>query len=316
MKRKAFISIFLVGFLITSILTADLSRGIIVSDQLALNNGAYVEGKLFYTNATVTDALVAYPTIKVENIYTPSDIPNKVIQILYSLDLTPGTIQYIDMMENEEKIEFTHLVFYDNRTTFMIGRLYMQNATESVEISVLDQTTYAGLTNLNNTKITYKNGTTYTYGNVLPNDAVYPLIADVMLAFALLSYAFTLIYAWTILGISSTANVGDNINHVYVLGDVIDKPAVITSEGESYDSIHVLYQDSSLFGMWNAPELHIYYEASTGLVLRVVETDNIETWEFVPGTVKLTSGIPFSTVGIVLGIAAIGLVAVIRRKKK
>ena len=316
MKRKAFISIFLVGFLITSILTADLSRGIIVSDQLALNNGAYVEGKLFYTNATVTDALVAYPTIKVENIYTPSDIPNKVIQILYSLDLTPGTIQYIDMMENEEKIEFTHLVFYDNRTTFMIGRLYMQNATESVEISVLDQTTYAGLTNLNNTKITYKNGTTYTYGNVLPNDAVYPLIADVMLAFALLSYAFTLIYAWTILGISPTANVGDNINHVYVLGDVIDKPAVITSEGESYNSIHVLYQDSSLFGMWNAPELHIYYEASTGLVLRVVETDNIETWEFVPGTVKLTSGIPFSTVGIVLGIAAIGLVAVIRRKKK
>jgi len=316
MKRKAFISIFIVGFLITSILTADLSRGIIVSDQLALNNGAYVEGKLFYTNATVTDALVAYPTIKVENIYTPSDIPNKVIQILYSLDLTPGTIQYIDMMENEEKIEFTHLVFYDNRTTFMIGRLYMQNATESVEISVLDQTTYAGLTNLNNTKITYKNGTTYTYGNVLPNDAVYPLIADVMLAFALLSYAFTLIYAWTILGISPTANVGDNINHVYVLGDVIDKPAVITSEGESYDSIHVLYQDSSLFGMWNAPELHIYYEASTGLVLRVVETDNIETWEFVPGTVKLTSGIPFSTVGIVLGIAAIGLVAVIRRKKK
>ncbi len=316
MKRKAFISIFIVGFLITSILTADLSRGIIVSDQLALNNGAYVEGKLFYTNATVTDALVAYPTIKVENIYTPSDIPNKVIQILYSLDLTPGTIQYIDMMENEEKIEFTHLVFYDNRTTFMIGRLYMQNATESVEISVLDQTTYAGLTNLNNTKITYKNGTTYTYGNVLPNDAVYPLIADVMLAFALLSYAFTLIYAWTILGISPTANVGDNINHVYVLGDVIDKPAVITSEGESYDSIHVLYQDSSLFGMWNAPELHIYYEASTGLVLRVVETDNIETWEFVPCTVKLTSGIPFSTVGIVLGIAAIGLVAVIRRKKK
>lgn len=316
MKRKAFISIFLVGFLITSILTADLSRGIIVSDQLALNNGAYVEGKLFYTNATVTDALVAYPTIKVENIYTPSDIPNKVIQILYSLDLTPGTIQYIDMMENEEKIEFTHLVFYDNRTTFMIGRLYMQNATESVEISVLDQTTYAGLTNLNNTKITYKNGTTYTYGNVLPNDAVYPLIADVMLAFALLSYAFTLIYAWTILGISPTANVGDNINHVYVLGDVIDKPAVITSEGESYDSIHVLYQDSSLFGMWNAPELHIYYEASTGLVLRVVETDDVKTWEFVPGAVKLTSGIPFSTVGIVLGIAAIGLIAVIRRKKK
>lgn len=316
MKRKAFISIFIVGFLITSILTADLSRGIIVSDQLALNNGAYVEGKLFYTNATVTDALVAYPTIKVENIYTPSDIPNKVIQILYSLDLTPGTIQYLEMMENEEKIEFTHLVFYDNRTTFMIGRLYMQNATESVEISVLDQTTYAGLTNLNNTKITYKNGTTYTYGNVLPNDAVYPLIADVMLAFALLSYAFTLIYAWTILGISPTANVGDNINHVYVLGDVIDKPAVITSEGESYDSIHVLYQDSSLFGMWNAPELHIYYEASTGLVLRVVETDNIETWEFVPGAVKLTSGIPFPTVGIVLGFAVIGLIAYYYKKKK
>jgi len=32
--------------------------------------------------------------------------------------------------------------------------------------------------------------------------------------------------------------------------------------------------------------------------------------------VKLTAGIPFSTVGIILGIAAVGLIAVIRRKKK
>ncbi len=316
MKRKTFMSIFLLGFLITSILAADLSKGLIASDQLALNNGAYVEGKLFFTNTTVTDALVGYPTIKVEDIFTPSDIPDKVVQILLSIDLTSEMLPHFGMMENEEKFEFTHLVFYDNRTTFMIGRWYMQNATESIEISILDQTTYAGLTNLNNTKITYKNGTTYTYGNVLPNDAVYPEINDFMIVFALFSYGFSILYEWTLFGITPTANVGDQINFFDSLGVVIDKPAVVTSEGKSYDAIHVQYQDSSLFGWWDAPELHIYYEASTGLILRVVETDNVKTWEFVPGVVKLTAGIPFSTLGIVLGIATIGLIAVIKRKKK
>lgn len=316
MKRKALISTVLLGVLITSILTADLSKGLLASDQLALNNGAYVEGKLFYTNTTVTDALVGYPTIKIENIFTPSDITDKVIQILFSVDLTSGTVPYLGMIENEEKIEFTHLVFYDNRTTFAMGRWYLQNATESIEISLLDQTTYSGLTNLNKTKITYKNGTTYIYENVLPSDAVYPEIADYMQGFAIINWGFSMVYAWTLFGITPTANVGDNINHIDFLGDVIDKPAVVTSEGESYDTIHVLYQDNSLFGWWEAPELHIYYEASTGLLLRVVETDNVKTWEFVPGVVKLTAGIPFSTVGIVLGIAAIGLIAYYNKKKK
>jgi len=316
-RRTVFLSFVLVSVLMTSIITSDLTKGIIVSDQLEISAGAYTEGKVLYTNSTLTDYLIAYATIKADRIFTPTDISAKLIQ--FTLDLYDKDKIYtlVGYFENENHVKLSTYVFYDNRTTLMMPRFFMGNDTYSVEISVLDQTTFAGMQNVNNTKITYNNGTSYIFGNVLLTDAIYPEISfyvGLMSGFS--GYYASAIYQWTLFGISPTANLGDNVNAYNTLGDVISKPAVTTTNDKSYDSILVRYYDNFMFG-FDSADVDIYYEAASGFPLRVVETfPSSVVVEFVPGEFKSSSGIPFSSIGVVLGLGAIGLIVYLLRRRK
>ena len=104
------------------------------------------------------------------------------------------------------------------------------------------------------------------------------------------------------------------------MSSVIDKPTVITSNGVSYDTIHVKYDDTFTFALDDLDEVDVYYEAKTGLLIRSIEKDTASDsqLEFLPSEVKIARAglIPFPITGIIVGFVAIGLIAVFIRKKK
>ena len=164
MNRKAKFSIALLTILVSSIMIADLSKGVLISDQLEILNGSYVEGKVLYSDGgPVVDDLFSYATIKVDDIFTTTDTSEKLMQITVSQEIQPDYYyHYFNYIENETKIEMTHLVFYDNRTTFRaFARIFVDNGTESIEVSLLGATKISELMDFNRTKITFANGTSF-----------------------------------------------------------------------------------------------------------------------------------------------------------
>ncbi len=315
MNKKTQLSIALLSLLVCSIMFADLTKGVLISDQLEVKNGSYVEGKVFKSNSTHTDELFSYTTITVENIFTTADTSEKLIQISIAQDLQPDFYSsYVGFLENTFKFEMTHLVFYDNRTTFLpMARIYLANTTESVEISLLGYTKISEMMDINNTKVTFANGTSYILGSA--SLAIYSILSGYINYFSCFEYFLSIEYEWTLLAISPIANIGDTVNYNSVLGNIVGKPAVTTSLGESYDTIQVKYVGTSLFGMWDATEVNAFYDIETGFLIKIIEEDSSVKYEFIPGEIKFGSALPFPTVGIVLGLAAIGLIAYYYKKK-
>ena len=326
-RKKIVLAIFIMGFLVSSIIASDLSKAIVASDKLELEKGDSVEGKLLYSNTTDPDQLVSYPTITVEDIYTLTDISMDVAQIKYDLEIPASSEDPLGMGDIAD-FEMTHLVLVDNRTTILpAARFFIGNATYSYEISNLGHTTVADLFDFNKTKITFENGTSYTFKEVLEDHQSNTELNMLMFIYLLLNYGYSELWQYTLLGISPTANTNDYINYIEWdtdlpdLGIVVDKPAVTTSNGDSYDTIHVKYTNTSLFGFWDAPVVHAYYEASSGLLIRMIEktADGSEQYEFVPGTVNLAGGIgftPFSSIGIIVSLVSVGILVLYIRKRK
>ena len=315
MNKKTQLSISLLSLLMCSIMFADLTKGVLISDQLEVKNGSYVEGKVFKSNSTLTDELFSYTTITVENIFTTADTSEKLIQISIAQDLQPDFYSsYPGFLLDTSKFEMTHLVFYDNRTTFLpMARIYLANATESVEISLLGYTKISEMMDINNTKVTFSNGTSYILGSA--SLSIYSILSGYINYFSCFEYFLSIEYEWTLLTISPIANIGDTVNYNNVLGNVVGKPAVTTSLGESYDTIQVKYVGTSLFGMWDATEVNAFYDIETGFLIKIIEEDSSVKYEFIPGEIKFGSALPFPTAGIVLGLAAIGLIAYYYKKK-
>jgi hypothetical protein len=310
MKKIRTLFIILVSTLLLSLLLSNVSNAILASDQLEVGAGSKVEGKLLIDTAVATDQLVAYVTISVPKIYTPTDIPDKLI--LVEVRISTVTDYGFGFIEDPDDIRLVFLIFYDNRTTIMLAEFFSANSTDSIEMTVLDQLKYADLTNPDNRKITFGNGTTALAGTLEHADPKYILLEQ----FSDLSNDFLFWHKYTLFAISPTAVIGDDINYDPNLGLVIGTPAVTTSEGDSYDAICVEYYDTVLFNDWGtAYEVIVCYEAATGFILRVYEYLDQGTWKFIPGVVDVTRA-HFSTAAVILGIAAIGIIVLFKRKRK
>ncbi|MHA1407444.1 MAG: hypothetical protein ACTSSG_08700 [Candidatus Heimdallarchaeaceae archaeon] len=325
-KKAKILSLIVLGVLIPSIYFSALTKAVVASDQLELTKGTTVTGKVLYSNSTVTDELLYYSTLTVEDIFNLTDVNLNVVQFKNALSIPSGSSDPLGFGD-VDMFELTSLFFEHNRTTILpAARIFIGNATYTVEISVLGHgyTKYSQFMNLNNTYITFKNGTSYRYGDVEPGDMGYYDITMYMLIYAILNYGLVQYYKWTLWAISPTANVGDKINYVDTdsdvdaLGTVIDMPAVTTSNGDSYDTIHVKYAYTYLFGYWDAPEVNAYYDAKTGMLLRVIESDGTNQYEFVPGEVTIAkkSLLPFPFAGAIVSFVAIGLIVTLVKKRK
>ena len=73
--------------------------------------------------------------------------------------------------------------------------------------------------------------------------------------------------------------------------------------------------------METAPVVEAYYEAGSGLLIRMLEKskDGSIQYEFVPGTVSIGGGIgftPYSSIGIIVSLVSLGILVVYIRKRK
>ena len=311
MKNKAIISYLLAGILLFSIISSDLTKGILASDQLEIKVGSIVDGKLLISTSVAADVLQAYVTISDEKVFIPADISDLIVQI--QVIIKPVEDYGFGLLEDPTELRLNFLAFYDNRTTIILGSLYTENATESIEMTVLHETKYFDMINPDNRKITFKNGTTALAGSIEHADPKYILLEE----FSLISDSYLNLIKWTIFAISPTAVIGDDISYTPVLGLVIGTPAVTTTNGDSYDAILVEYYDTRFFNTWGiAYEVHAYYEAATGFLVELHEELDQGTWKFIPGTIDIVTGIPFAIEGVIVGLAAIGLIATYIRKRK
>ena len=311
MKKKAIISYLVAGLLFFSIISSDLTKGILATDQLEIKVGSIVEGKLLISTTVAADVLQAYVTISVEKLFTPLDISDPIVQI--QLIIKPVEYYGFGLLEDPTELRLNFLTFYNNRTTIMLGSLYTENATESIEMTVLHEAKYIDMINPDNRKITFKNGTTALAGSLELADPKYLLLEE----FSLVSDLYLKLIEWTIFAISPTAVIGDDISYTPALGLVVGTPAVTTTNGDSYDAIHVEYYNTAFFNTWgDANEVHAYYEAATGLLIQLYEELDQGTWKFIPGTIDIVAGIPFAIEGVIVGLTAIGLIATYIRKRK
>lgn len=80
-RKKTILTLAVLGLFITSIYVADVSKAILVSDQLDLVVGTYVNGKLLYTNSTLTDHLLGYVDITVEDAFVATDTSDSLFKV-------------------------------------------------------------------------------------------------------------------------------------------------------------------------------------------------------------------------------------------
>jgi len=238
-RKKTILTMVVLGMFITSIYVADVSKAVLVSDQLDLVVGTYVNGKLLYTNSTLTDHLLGYVDITVEDAFVATDTGDSLFKVKVAYDISAHNTNYLDFGDFNS-IEMTHVIVKTNRTDILpAGTLYMGNNTFGVTMTTLHNTTVVGMMDVDDLKVTFNNGTSYIYGAV--SSALQVALGEYVIGWALFNGIFATYWEWTFLAISPLANVGDTVNYDVILGTVLDKPTVITSTGSSYDTIHVEY---------------------------------------------------------------------------
>jgi len=320
MNKRAILSLFILLSLVSSIFFGDYAKGLVAPDQLEVNVGNSVEGTVYYTNSTVTDQVLYDVSLSVVKIIKPTDSTHNVIQFRYSFITRTGNIPDMDY----GKAEFDSLVFEHNRTTLLpAARIYLENSTFSVEISIIQGNSIKDWDNINNTVITFGNGTTYRYGDMSKGDFGYEEIGMWIFVFLLLNVALYPYQIFTLYAISPQANSGDRINYYNTytknndVGTVVDKPSIQDANGNQHPTIHVKYAYTTIITLEPMPEVNAYYDEETGFLLRSIETDGTETYEFVPSSIKTNTGLlPFPIVSLSISLLAIGLIAVAFRRKR
>lgn len=318
MKIKTkFLSFLILGFLVTSICFSDLSKGVVAPDQLKLSPDSYVKGRFLLTNSTHSDLHLADMTIYVDKIWNTTDTYENIIQITITMEpvIEEGNPLGIDDIDI---FEYTSWIFEHNRTTLLPGaRIYIGNSTWAIAASVLHHTAIWGIQDdYVDVNVTYE-GSTYIYGDVDPLDPIYSDLSGIMFIYAIFNALLLSYFPYTILAISPEANVGDTINY-YPSDGPVDAIIPITVGTKSYDTFKVDYVDTMVFGLDEAADNNIFYETKTGLLVRAIEDDVVdnEKREFAPTEIKIKTGlIPYSFVGVIVSLMAIGLLVIYRKKK-
>jgi hypothetical protein len=342
MNRKAQVLTLIISItLIATLYITVPTYAIIASNQLELIKGSYVEGRLFYSNSTVNNLLVSYPKISVEGNIEPFDISHQLIKVRYRVDFIPGVFNPLGNPYHDF-IELTHVIFQHNRTTLLpAAKFATGNSTHYYEASVLEYNSVADMLNENNTKLTL-NSTSYYWRDVTPTHPYYFELNDLMFTYFIVNFMnIRDYYKWTLLGISPTANVTDQINYVNTntktdaLATVVAKTQISTLSGPIINATHVNYDYTSVFGWWDNPNVDAYYEEETGLLVQMKESDGVIEYEFLPTTVYIeeleptndTNGddetdldntftINNSILGILLGVSSLCISTILRRRKK
>jgi len=317
MRKKTIISFFILGFLIASVLSSDLSKGDLASDKLAVNKGSYVKGDYLITNNTHTNEFLWNMEIEVEKLFKPKGSSHKLAQIKVSYNYSYDN--ELAFIEGMDRFEITHLIFEQNRTTFLVAaRIFISNSTWSVEISTLNQQSIEDLANANKTRITYGNGTFHDFEELNPIDPLYSELVSMVNFWKMFNEEVIEEMPWTILAVSPTAKIGDTISFDEAYGNVIDTPELIFLNLGTYETIRVEYVNTTVFSLEIFKSVEVYYESKTGLLIKSTEDypEYNVTLKFVPTEIKITSNVLPLVLGISISVIVISLLVIYYLKKR
>ncbi|NPD88855.1 MAG: hypothetical protein HGN29_09020 [Asgard group archaeon] len=316
-KRVKISTVFILGLLIASMNFSAFSQAVVVSNQLSLKADSYVKGKYLYSNTSVFDLELADITINIDKIFDDVGTTFTFVQITTTMEVATGQENPLGL-EDITTFSYTSLIFEHNRTTFLpAARILASNASFSLEISVIYLDTIGEMMEQNNTKITI-DGSSYIFGDV---DSLSPIYIDVLyylLFFIYFNDDLLDYHKYTPFAINPDANVGDTIRYVPTNGLVEAEGSLLTN-GNSYDILHVRYDNTFAFLMDDVDEIEVYYESKTGLLIRSIEKDTSSDsqFELSPYEIEIkASSIPFPFFGAIISLVAIGITIVFLRKKK
>jgi hypothetical protein len=341
MKRSNFISLITVFLLIFSILSSNLSKANVItisSNQLALEVGSYVEGKILYSNDAIENFHAANAIISVDRIFNTTDTEDRLVQITFAVDqsftkqfdlymiraeyfLFDADLVYRMMDEGLERYEFTYLFNYDNRTTFLpLARLYYENTTCSIEVTLLDQTSVSGLMNTSNLMYRFSDGTEFQLGTINSSHPYFGYVDDYWSAFYLLSGESRHYLEWCLFGISPTTSSLSLVNSTRYHGTVVnDDVEIKTIRGKKLDTILVSYNDTSFIALREPYTVLGYYDTRTGLLIKYSEESdhwNYQKLEFIPKKVVFGSEVSSSFDIAISGIICLSLLVIFVKKRR
>ncbi len=317
MKKKAILSFLVLSIFVASIITSDLTKGAVASDNLEINKGSYVKGNYLITNNTHTNEFLWNIEIEVEKSFKPKGSSHKLNQIKVSQNFSEN--EELAPFEGMNRFEMTYLIFEHNRTTLLIaGRFFVSNSTWSVEISTLHHSHISDLVNENKTRITFGNGTSYNFEDVEPIDPVYSELASLVNMWDIYNHDIIGEMPWTILAISPKAQTGDTITFDEAYGNVVDTPDLLFLNLGTFNTIRVEYVNSTAFFVELFQTVEVYYESKTGLLIKSTEAyppANV-TLKFVPTEIKITSNALPLVLGISISVVVVSALVVFYFKKR
>ncbi|MHA1303862.1 MAG: hypothetical protein ACTSQE_12685 [Candidatus Heimdallarchaeaceae archaeon] len=320
MKKNRITSFFIITlFILTSISSANV-KGETASDQLELNVGTYVKGRYYAEATNETIANVKISVVKIWNISGSLDA----VAIEQRMDYLSGS-ENLYFGDQFSTVIFTSLIWMHNRTIiFPAARLYLENSTYSADISVLDGNSIDEIKDIDNTKITFKDGSTYIWGSLETTDDRYWEIWGLMFAWALINAFLMFGNTYTWLAINPNTEEGMVVNYRNSTAQVEDYTS-FTVDSKKHSTIHVhqaknKVQEGIFTVYFN--EIDAYYEDKTGFIIKWKEkdynTDEISIFE--PTEVNIESNIfgmiDFSFTSVFLGFMVLALSVLKLRRKK
>ncbi len=318
MKRKTkTISILILNLLLLSLLLSNYTQGLVAPDQLEVTVGSYVKGKMLFSNTTHSDVHTANIEISVDDIFNATDISLNIVAISVTTELLDPNVFDIAPFTT---FTYTSLIFEHNRTTLLgVAKLILSNSTYTTEMTLLHKTKFSEFTDLDNAQINI-GSYSIKYGDLDVADPKYDEVNILMNKASTIDTAILNEFPYTILAISPKANVGDTINFETVDGTVSNNPTINTPDGTSYDAIQVEYSNTFVVGFDDVGEVEVYYDATTGFILRSIEKDTASNsqYEFAPQEIKIAKSglLPFPFIEVLMAVTVFSIILVVFRKRK
>ena len=261
--KKSYLSFFLILMFVGS------SRAVstYAPDQLALTPGSYSKGLTFINIGLVSyneSLFIEYDTtFKVMDILDYPDVAKKLL--LFDVSLTILNYPSNDYFSAGLVFEYEYLVWYHNRSIAVpMSYIKITNGSIYAEASLMEETTFAGVSDLNNMVVSLSDGREFLWQDFLSISAL-GTVAITLRDFLMTNWLTEIYFdRKEQYAISPEVSVGSLINYGWFDGEVVNIFS-LNIGGKSYEviKVHVDKSDSSPIQF---DETEFLYESKIGLL--------------------------------------------------
>lgn len=303
--------------------TQAVSTSIYAPDQLALTPGSYSSGitVIDYSSMVYCGEMYIFEyetTFKVLEILDYPDISDKLVR--FGVSHTILTFPYRESVVGIV-YDYDHFVWYHNRSIAIpLSYIKITNGTTVVEASLMDEVTFAGVSNLNNMVVTLSDGREFLWEDFL-------MVSS--LEYEALNLRDYVMDCWSTesylkwkedCAISPESSIGQLIDYGWFHGEVVNTFTLIIG-GETHEVLKVHIDSQEYFS-----ETEYLYEAKTGLLANFTQFigTGIPFYYYIANDLHIaepddsgnTLTIPYDSLFSILGLGFMVSLVLIHKKKK